>query len=108
LSFDYEPRPVIEAVKSRQLWLLGGSDRQAPNASTQAILRQIQLQRPNIAVVIFPQADHGLIEPIQTADGVAMAYSAKLFDVAADWIKGQKLPAAGMFFEMPAGGNRGP
>ncbi|MCV2353265.1 CocE/NonD family hydrolase [Paucibacter sp. B2R-40] len=108
LSFDYEPRPVIEAVKSRQLWLLGGSDRQAPNASTQAILRQIQLQRPNIAVVLFPRADHGLIEPIQTADGVAMAYSAKLFDVAADWIKGQKLPAAGMFIEMPAGGNRGP
>ncbi len=101
LSFDYEPRPVIEAIKSRQLWLLGGSDRQAPNAGTQAILRQLQLQRPNIAVVIFPQADHGLIEPTQTADGVGMAYSASLFDVAADWIKAQKLPAAGKFIEMP-------
>ena len=101
LSFDYEPRPVIEAVKSRQLWLLGGSDRQAPNAGTQAILRQIQLQRQNIAVVVFPHADHGLIESTQTADGVAMAYTAKLFDVAADWIKAQRLPAAGKFIEMP-------
>ncbi|MBT9494665.1 MAG: alpha/beta fold hydrolase [Paucibacter sp.] len=104
LSFDYEPRPVIEAVKSRQLWLLGGSDRQAPNAATQVILRQIQLQRQNIAVVVFPHADHGLVESTQTADGLALSYSAKLFDVAADWIKEQRLPAAGKFIEMPAVG----
>ena len=101
LRFDYEPRPVIEAIKPRQLWLLGGSDRQAPNAGTQTILRQLQLQGRNIAVVVFPKADHGLIEATQTADGVAMAYTAKLFDVAADWIKDQKLPTAGRFIDMP-------
>jgi uncharacterized protein len=94
LSFDYEPRPVIESIKPRQLWLLGGSDRQAPNAGTQAILRQIQRKRRDLAVVVFPKADHGLIEPIQTADGVAMMYSPTLFDTAARWINGQKLPAA--------------
>jgi uncharacterized protein len=57
LSFDYEPRPVIEAIKPRQLWLLGGSDRQAPNAGTQTILREIQQVRSNITVVVFPKAD---------------------------------------------------
>lgn len=92
LSFDFEPRPVIEAIKPRQLWLLGGSDRQAPNAGTQAVLRQIQQRRKDIAVVVFPNADHGLIEPIQTVNGLAMAYSATLFDLTADWIKHQKLP----------------
>ena len=46
--------------------------------------------------------DHGLIESTQTADGLAMAYSAKLFDVAADWIKEQRLPAAGKFIQMPS------
>jgi len=102
LSFDYEPRPVIEAIKPRQLWLLGGSDRQAPNAATQTILRQLQQRRTDLAVVVFPNADHGLIESIKTADGVAKTYSAHLFDVTANWIDDGKLPAAGKFIVMPA------
>ncbi len=102
LSFGYEPRPVIEAIKPPQLWLLGGSDQQAPNAGTQVILRQIQQRRQDLAVVVFPKADHGLIEPTRTADGVALAYSPRLFDVTADWIKSQKLPGAGRFITLPA------
>lgn len=102
LSFDHEPRPVIEAIRPRQLWLLGGSDRQAPSAGTQSILRQIQQKRRNIAVVVFPKADHGLIEPVTAANGVSRAYSAKLFDLTADWILDKKLPAPGRFINMPA------
>ncbi len=102
LSFDFEPRPIIETIRARKLWLLGGSDQQAPNATTQAILRQIQSRRSDLAVVVFPNADHGLIEPIETSDGTATGYSSKLFDIAADWIKNQRLPAKGKFIEMPA------
>jgi uncharacterized protein len=101
LSFDYEPRPVIEAIKPRQLWLLGGSDRQAPNVGTQAILREIQQKRPTISVVVFPKADHGLIEAKRTSNGVAMAYSARLFDVTADWITHSRLPVQTRFVIMP-------
>ncbi len=101
LSFDCEPRPVIESIKPRQLWLLGGRDQQPPNTATQAILKQIQSRRPNINVVVFPKADHGLVENTKTADGVTMAYSDQLFDVTARWIKDQKLPAAGKFIVMP-------
>ncbi len=101
LNFDFEPRPVIESIKPRQLWLLGGSDRQAPNAKTQAILQQIQQRRSDIGVVVFPNADHGLIEPINTSNGPGMAYSADLFEAAANWIKEGKLPAAGRFIVMP-------
>jgi pimeloyl-ACP methyl ester carboxylesterase len=107
LSFDYEPRPVIETIQPRQLWLLGGNDRQAPNAATQAILRQVQQKRRHIAVVVFPKADHGLIEPVTipsttaTATGTPMAYSAKLFDLTAGWIKHNTLPARGRFVTMP-------
>jgi uncharacterized protein len=103
LSFAYEPRPVIEAIASRQLWLLGGSDRQAPSAGTQAILRQIQRKRSNIAVVVFPKADHGLIESTTTANGVTVAYSKQLFELTADWIK-RKNPSSSpkRFLIMPA------
>lgn len=101
LSFDYEPRPVIESIKPRQLWLLGGSDHQAPNAATQTILREIQLRRPDLAVVIFPRADHGLIERNKTTGGVATIYSARIFGVTSDWIKDRKLPTAAQFRVMP-------
>ncbi|MBO9545932.1 alpha/beta fold hydrolase [Caulobacter sp.] len=102
LSFGYEPRPVIETIKPRQLWLLGGSDRQAPNAGTQSILREIQQHRRDVSVVVFPKADHGLIERTKTAEGTTTsAYSAGLFDITADWIKTSRLPGTGNFVVRP-------
>ena len=103
LIFDHDPRPLIETIKPRQLWLLGGSDRQAPSLGTQAILKQVQLKRANISVVVFPKADHGLIESFRTDDGVVSNYSARLFDITADWIKDQRLPGSGRFIQMPTG-----
>ncbi len=101
LTFDFEPRPLIETIKPRQLWLLGGRDQQAPNAGTQAILKQVQQRRDDLAVVVFPKADHGLIEPGSSAADGASAYSAGQFDIAADWIKQGKLPAPGKFIVLP-------
>lgn len=101
LTFGYEPRPVIETIKPRQLWLLGGSDRQAPSAGTQAILREIQQRRRDVSVVVFHKADHGLIERTKTAEGTTSAYSAGLFDITADWIKTGRLPGTGNFVVRP-------
>lgn len=101
LSFGYDPRPVIESIAPRQLWLLGGSDRQAPNAATQRILREIQQTRSDLSVVVFPAADHGLVEPVETRDGPAMAYAPNLFDIAATWITTNRVPQRGRFIVMP-------
>lgn len=100
LSFDHEPRPLIETIAPRQLWLLGGQDRQAPNAGTQAILRQIQQQRHDLAVLVFPRADHGLVETVSTAQGPALAYTPRLFDLTADWIIHGRLPGTGRFITL--------
>jgi pimeloyl-ACP methyl ester carboxylesterase len=99
LSFTYEPRPVIQTIKPRQLWLLGGSDHQAPNANTQAILREVQVRRPDLGVVVFPKADHGLIE----RTGTTTAYAARLFDITATWILDKQLPGPGNFVVVPPG-----
>ncbi|NJM51433.1 MAG: alpha/beta fold hydrolase [Sphingomonadales bacterium] len=101
LTFDYEPRPIVEAITPRQLWLLAGSDQQAPNKGTQTILRQLQRKRRDISVVIFPKADHGMVEEVQTAAGTVTAYSERLFDVTADWIKEKAFPEKGRFIVMP-------
>lgn len=101
LTFDFEPRPLIEAIKADQLWLLGGRDQQAPSTTTQSVLRDIQKTRQTLDVVIFPDADHGLIERTATGEGTTTRYSARLFDIAADWIKHSKRPAAATFVTMP-------
>lgn len=101
LRFDYDPRPVIETIAPRQLWLLAGADTQAPNAQTQTILREIQTKRDDLSVVVFAKADHGMIEATQTAKGPAMAYATGLFDLTADWIKTNTLPGQGQFLIRP-------
>jgi pimeloyl-ACP methyl ester carboxylesterase len=101
LSFAHEPRPLVEAIKPRQLWLLGGKDRQAPNAGTQAILRQLQQKRRDIAVVVFTKADHGLIEPATSDKDAAVVYSPNQFDLTANWILDHILPAPGPWVNMP-------
>ncbi len=98
LRFDFEPMPVIRRIGARQLWLLAGSDRQAPSAGTQAVLRALQQQRQDVAVVVFPDADHGLVEPATApAEPGQMAYAAGAFDTAADWILRGALPGTGRF-----------
>lgn len=100
LPFDYEPGPVIGAIPQRQLWLLGGRDRQAPNAATQRILRELQqLGRP-VSVAVFAQADHGLIERRPSPGGTTVAYAARMFDLTADWILHAQLPALGEFMTL--------
>lgn len=86
LSFDFEPRPVIETIASRQLWLLGGSDHQAPNVETQHILSDIQKSRRDLDMVVFPAAQHGLFEVTKVSDRPRYAYSKGLFDLVSRWI----------------------
>lgn len=86
LTFDYEPRPIIETIKPRQLWLLGGRDRQAPSAGTVKVLTEIQRARSDLDVVVFPEADHGLIEKSNGPEGDITSYPTGLFDLMANWI----------------------
>ena len=86
LNFNYEPAPIIETIKPRQLWLLGGRDHQAPSAGTISILRNIQHTRPDLDMIIFPEADHGLIEPFHGTTGETTSYPLGLFDLLSSWI----------------------
>jgi uncharacterized protein len=82
MRFDYDPLPVIRSIAPRQLWLLGGKDRQAPNANTQSILKKLQQQGRKISLVVLANADHGLIE----TDTDQPRYAEKIFDITASWI----------------------
>jgi len=106
LTFDYEPRPIIETIKPRQLWLLGGRDQQAPSAGTIQVLHEIQKTRADLDLIVFPDADHGLLEKFQGPTGEPAAYPPGLFDLLASWILTSRLAPHDAQVVIQRGGDR--
>jgi len=92
VSFNYDPRPVIESIRPRQLWILGGADHTAPNARTIEILKQIQTSRSDLDLVVYEDADHGLTETFESNGITRHRYPAGLSDLITNWITQGKLP----------------
>lgn len=69
-SWDYDPRAALDAVEVPHLWILGEKDREAPHENTLRILKEIQESRPNLDIVVFPDADHGIWEFVEDEKGV--------------------------------------
>lgn len=87
ISFEYDPMPVIEALETRQLWVLGGADTSAPSARTRELLEGLKPTHPGIDVAVFPNADHGIVET-QVVDGVqSRRRSAGYWALVVDWIR---------------------
>lgn len=92
VSFDYEPRPVIAALRTRQLWVLGGDDHSAPSARTLEILRELQAENPKLTVAVFPRAEHGIVERTETGAVSHVRLSAGYLDLVARWIDSGRTP----------------
>ncbi|MFM9865507.1 MAG: alpha/beta hydrolase family protein [Micropepsaceae bacterium] len=86
-SWEYDPVPALKAYDKPHLWILAGRDSSAPSANTLRILREVQASRPNLDIVMFPTADHGIIE-FEEKDGerVQTQFSEGYFQLVADWI----------------------
>jgi hypothetical protein len=61
-SWEYDPRPTLEAIDAPHLWILAGDDSEAPHERTLEILREIQQTRPNLDIVVFPNTEQGIYE----------------------------------------------
>jgi dienelactone hydrolase len=77
----------LRAYEKPHLWVLAGRDSSAPSANTLRILRGVQATRSNLDIVVFPTADHGIIE-FDEKDGERLRtrYSEGYFRLIADWI----------------------
>ena len=86
-SWDYDPVPALRAYEKPHLWILAGRDSSAPSANTLRILREVQATRSNLDIVMFPTADHGIIE-FEEKDGERehTRFSEGYFRLIADWI----------------------
>jgi len=59
---DYDPMPVLRQLKIPQLWVLGADDIDAPIGETMRRLRVLRHEGKPINVVIYPRAEHGILE----------------------------------------------
>ena len=86
-SWDYDPLPALRAYGGPHLWILAGRDSSAPSENTLRTLREIQRTRPNLDIVVFPTADHGITE-FEEKNGVRVdtRFSEGYFHLLADWI----------------------
>jgi pimeloyl-ACP methyl ester carboxylesterase len=69
ITLDYDPLPAFQRVQAPMLWVIAGKDTEAPNEETIRILKQASATRKNISMVIFPNADHGMIDVEDSPDG---------------------------------------
>lgn len=93
----YEPVPTIRKISITQLWILAGKDTEAPHESTLANLRKLEAEGSAIKVVVYPDAEHGMIAVEEGPDGRRLAghYADGYFDLLIDWILKQARAAAG-------------
>jgi pimeloyl-ACP methyl ester carboxylesterase len=89
---EYDPLPVIERIAVPQLWLLAGADTEAPHEATLARLRPLQARGLPLEVVVFPDAEHGMIAVEPGPDGPRLAgrHAPGYFDRLIEWILRQR------------------
>lgn len=103
VSFEYAPAPVIAALRTRQLWILGGDDHSAPSARTRTILTDLQKVNPGLAIAVFPKADHGITETTHEGGFTHIRLSAGYLDLVARWIRTGRVPRLPGVESRPAG-----
>jgi pimeloyl-ACP methyl ester carboxylesterase len=86
-SWTYDPVPALQAYQGPHLWILAGRDSSAPPENTLRILREVQTTHPNLDIVMFPTADHGITEfEVKNGERVDMRFSDGYFQLLVDWI----------------------
>jgi hypothetical protein len=59
----------------------------APGGGTLRVLREVQLTRPNLDVVVFPTADHGITEfEEKNGERIDTRFSEGYFRLMVDWL----------------------
>ena len=88
LSFDYDSRETLDMLSVPMLWMLAGSDKEAPPNMTANYLARRAHSDSSTSMLIHRDTDHGFVY-FQNVNGKRQAthYAPDLFKIKADWIK---------------------
>ncbi|MEM6585053.1 MAG: alpha/beta fold hydrolase [Pseudomonadota bacterium] len=97
IDWSLKPMAVMREVAVPQFWALAEEDREAPTATTLGRLLTLREEGKDIAIRVFPGADHGMWEFEQAEDG-SREYTKVtdgFHDLMADWAKDDLKPRYG-------------
>ncbi|MFN3170849.1 MAG: alpha/beta fold hydrolase [Hyphomicrobiales bacterium] len=91
IDWSIDPVAVIAQVSVPQLWVLAGSDREAPVDITLDRLQSLQQAGEELTVMVFPQTDHGMWEFETLEDGTRRhtRITPGYYDLLVDWAHGK-------------------
>lgn len=94
MTWDYDPRQVIERLDIPMLWVLAGQDSEAPHTTTLDILRGLQTDQSRpIDIVVFKQAEHAMVLFRESGgERTPTAFAPGYFALLASWIRSDALP----------------
>lgn len=97
LDWRYDAMGWMRKVKVPQLWVIAAQDREAPPQTTIGRLQTLRREGHDIAIVRFPDTDHGMVEFTQAPDGTRTTTRVTdgYFRLLGDWIKGSTRPPYG-------------
>ena len=90
---DYDPMPVLEKLRTPQLWILGSDDIDAPPQETWRRLLKLRRAGRPISAVMLKGAEHGLytFELDPKGERVSLALHAEYFRLMRDFIRDGRL-----------------
>ena len=97
IDWRYDAMGWLRKVKAPQLWVIAAQDREAPPQTTLDRLQTLRREGHDIAIVRFPDTDHGMVEFTQDAKGerTTTRVTDGYFRLLGDWIKGGTRPPYG-------------
>ena len=96
IALQYDPMPVLRNLRTPQLWVLGGQDRDAPSGETVKRLSKLKADGLDLTAAVFPMADHGIYEYQTSEEGERMytRNSDVSFSLMRDFILDRKVEGA--------------
>jgi hypothetical protein len=91
--FNYDPMPVLRASTTRQLWILGGDDLDAPSGETSRRIKALIAEGRDFTLAVYPGAEHGmtLYKLDSKGERIATRYPTGYFDMMRDFIRNGKI-----------------
>jgi dienelactone hydrolase len=90
IDWSLDSMQIVDRVTVPQLWAFADEDRQAPAARTVQRLSVLRQRGRDIALVFFPDTEHGMYNYVQAPDGTRRhtRIAPGFYDLMADWAKG--------------------
>ena len=105
IDWSYDSMSVLRRLAVPTLWILAGQDEESPGRLTRVRLAALQSEGKPIEVVVFPQADHGIVEFTTAPDGsrTPTRFADGFFRLMGDWMRCRYHPPYGTAsFDPPA------